>query len=180
MATTTHIDTLRDRLPEAAKDLRLNLQNALSAERLSAPQTWGAALASAYFVGCRELADALIADVRAQDDAEAIIDDAKAAASLMAMNTVYYRFRGLVEKPDYSKLPPRLRMSRMAKPATDKATFEVFAMACAALAGCHDCIKAHEAGLIKRGLTIEHVNDAVRIAAVVNGVATALNTGGQA
>ncbi|MFW6060124.1 MAG: carboxymuconolactone decarboxylase family protein [Phycisphaeraceae bacterium] len=173
-ATTTHIDALRDRLPEAAKDLRLNLQSVLSAERLSAEQTWGTALASAYFVGSDELAEALIADAQANGVDDNVIDDAKAAASLMAMNTVYYRFRGLVEKEDYSKLPARLRMARIAKPATDKATFELFAMACAALAGCHTCIKAHEASLIKHGLTIEHVHDAVRLGAVVNGVATAL------
>ncbi len=173
-ATSEHIDALRDKLPEAAKDLRLNLQSVARADRLTAEQTWGIALTSAYFVGSDALAEALLADAQANEISDAVIDDAKAAASLMAMNTVYYRFRGLVEKEDYSKLPARLRMQRLARPATDKTTFELFAMACAALAGCHTCIRAHEASLIKQGLTIEHVHDAVRIGAVVNGVATAL------
>jgi len=174
MTTTTHIDALRDKLPESAKDLRLNLQNVLSAERLTAAQTWGAALASAHYLGCHELAEALTADAKAQGIEDAVYDDAAAAASLMAMNTTYYRFRGLIEKEAYSKLPARLRMQRMARPATDKATFECYAMACAILAGCHTCIQAHEASLLKHELTAEHVNDVARLAAVINGVATAL------
>ena len=175
-ASTTHIDALRDKLPDAAKDLRLNIQNVLAGERLSAAQSWGTALASAYFVHCDELAAALRADAQAQGIEDSVIDDAKAAASLMAMNTVYYRFRGLVEKDEYAKLPARLRMQRIARPASDKVTFELMSMACAALAGCHTCIQMHEASLLKHELTAEHVNDAVRIGAVISGVATALHT----
>lgn len=74
-----------------------------------------------------------------------------------------------------TSLSPRLRMSRIAKPATDKVTLEIFATACAVLAGCPDCIKAHEANLIKHGMGIEHIHDVVRIAAVVDGAATALD-----
>jgi lipoyl-dependent peroxiredoxin subunit D len=42
------------------------------------------------------------------------------------------------------------------------------------LAGCEACQKAHEASLRKEGLTEAHVHDVVRIAAVVQGVAIAL------
>ena len=39
-----------------------------------------------------------------------------AAAVLMAMNNVYYRFRHMVGKPSYQTKPARLRMNRIAKP----------------------------------------------------------------
>ena len=47
-------------------------------------------------------------------------------------------------------------------------------LAIAALAGCETCIKAHEASVQQHGLGEDHVHDAVRIAAVLSGAATAL------
>lgn len=169
-----HVDALREKLPDVAKDLRLNLQSVLTPERLSAEQNWGVALASAYFLGQVELCDAILADAKAAGVSDAYIEDAQAAAALMAMNTVYYRFRSLLGKPSYEQRPARLRMQRMAKPMTSKGEFELFALACAILAGCGTCIKAHEASVLKHDLTEEHVNDVARIAAVLNGVATAM------
>ena len=41
------LETLRERLPDAAKDIKLNLQSVLSQTSLSANQQWGVAIASA-------------------------------------------------------------------------------------------------------------------------------------
>ncbi len=101
------------------------------------------------------------------------VADAKAAAAIMAMNTVYYRFRHMIGKESYQHRQAALRMSRMIRPATTKALFELCSLACAALAGCEACIKAHEASLLKEGMTEDQVHDSVRIAAVVNGFLTA-------
>jgi alkyl hydroperoxide reductase subunit D len=38
------------------------------------------------------------------------------------------------------------------------------------------CIKAHEASVLQHGLSEDHVMEAVRIAAVINGAAVALRT----
>jgi lipoyl-dependent peroxiredoxin subunit D len=43
-----------------------------------------------------------------------------------------------------------------------------------ALNGCEACIQAHERAVLEGGLTEDHVHDAVRIAAVVNAAAVAL------
>ena len=59
------------------------------------------AVASAAAARNERLRAAVIADARAEVDA-AVIDDALAAAALMAMNNVYYRFRHLVGKPSYA------------------------------------------------------------------------------
>jgi len=173
---TPSLDALRDTLPDELKDIRLNLSSVLAGENLQPTQAFGVALASAAFVRCKSLIQALEADLRAAGDAAAapVLSDAIAAAGLMAMNTVYYRFRHMLGKESYEARSPRLRMSRMAQPATSKADFELMSLGCAALAGCELCIKNHEASLVHLGVSEDACHDAVRIAAVINAVACGL------
>ena len=135
---TPSLDALRDTLPDELKDIRLNLSSVLAGENLQPVQAIGVALAAATFVRCPPLARAIEADLRAsgEDVAAPAISDAIAAAGLMAMNTVYYRFRHMLGKESYEARSPRLRMSRMAQPATSKGVFEMMSLGCAALAGC--------------------------------------------
>ncbi|NCA10542.1 alkyl hydroperoxide reductase [bacterium] len=170
---TPALDALRDTLPDDLKDIRLNLSSVLSGENLQPGQALGIGLASARFVRAQPLIAALESDIRAGlgDAAPAVISDAVAAAGLMAMNTVYYRFRHMLGKESYEARPPRLRMSRMVQPATTKADFELMSLACAALAGCELCIKNHEASLVHLGVSEDACHDAVRIAAVINAAA---------
>ena len=170
---TPALDALRDALPDDLKDIRLNLSSVLTGENLQPAQALGIALASARFVRAQPLAAALESDIRTSlgDAAAPVISDAVAAAGLMAMNTVYYRFRHMLGKESYEARPPRLRMSRMVQPATTKADFELMSLACAALAGCELCIKNHEASLVHLGVSEDACHDAVRIAAVINAVA---------
>jgi alkyl hydroperoxide reductase subunit D len=167
------LDELRNRLPEAAKDIKLNLQNVLQDGTLSPAQRYGVAIASAIAARSTELRDALLEDAP-PEAGEAVIEDAKAAAALMAMNNVYYRFRHMVGKPEYEQLPPRLRMQRLAAPAGDKVDFELFALAVSAVFGCGTCVQAHERVVVDGGLSPAQVNDAVRIAAVVHAAAVVL------
>ena len=171
--TTPAVDALRDTLPDELKDIRLNLGSVLTGENLQPAQALGVALAAARFVRCRPLAEALESDIRAAfgDAAAPVIADAVAAAGLMAMNTVYYRFRHMLGKESYEARSPRLRMSRMAQPATTKLDFELMSLGCAALAGCELCIKNHEASLLHLGASEDACHDAVRIVAVVNAAA---------
>lgn len=170
------LQALAAAIPEPAKDLRLNLQSVLQQGPLSPAQRFGTAVAVAAAVRANELREALTADALREVGPE-VIDDALAAASIMAMNNVYYRFRHLVGRPEYDRLAPRLRMQRLAKPATDRADFELFALAVSAVNGCGSCIGAHEHAVREGGLTEEHVHEAVRIASVVHGVAVALELG---
>ena len=164
------LDALRESLPEAARDLKLNLQSVLQPALLTPAQRWGTAVAAAVAGRHEGLTLALVAAARQEVDA-AVMDDAFAAASLMAMNNVYYRFRHFVQKPAYGQKPPRLRMQRVARPATNKADFELFSLAVSALHGCESCVRAHEQVVVDGGLTDEHVHEAVRIAAVVHAAA---------
>ncbi len=168
------LETLLARVPEVARDLKLNLGSVLEGETLTPDQRWGVAVASAHAAGAPALAAALSDAARAAGVAEAALDDARAAAAIMAMNTVYYRFRHMIGKPTYAERPARLRMHRLAKPATSKADLELMSLAVAAIHGCEMCVRAHEDVVVKAGLSEEQVHDAVRTAAVVRGLAQAL------
>lgn len=168
------LEQLRQRLTDATKDMRLNFSNILSGDGLDEAQRYTTALCCAYFLRCDELARAMVADAEGKLDASHI-EDAKAAASIMAMNTVYYRTKHMIEKPDYENLRPGLRMNRMVRPATTKLLFELCSMACASLAGCEACLRAHEASLLKEGLNANQIHESVRIAAAVNGFVVALS-----
>ena len=170
------VDALRETMDEPVRDLKLNLGNIASSDFLDTEQIWGVAIASAIYIGEPNLRTALLADAKTAGVSDALLEDARAAAALMGMNTVYYRFRHLVGKESYAHKPARLRMQAMVKPKTNKGNFELFSLAIAALAGCETCIKAHEASVQQHGLGEDHVHDAVRIAAVLNGAASALRS----
>jgi lipoyl-dependent peroxiredoxin subunit D len=176
----TGLDAIREALPDAAKDIRLNLGSVLQGGALSPAQRWGVAIASAIAARNGQLLQAMLADAGRQGVAAEVIDDARAAAALMAMNNVYYRFRHLIGKPSYAEKPARLRMNRLARPATTKVDFELFSLAVSAINGCENCLRAHEAEVLSGGLTEEHVHDAVRIAATLHAAAVALEMGGGA
>jgi alkyl hydroperoxide reductase subunit D len=167
------LETLRNALPASAKDIKLNLQSVLQAESLSAAQRWGVAVASAIAARNPQLTAAVIEQARREVDAS-VLEDAAAAASLMAMNNVYYRFRHMIGKPSYADRPARLRMNRLVNPATNKVDFELFSLAVSAITGCETCVRAHEDVVTKGGLSEDQVNDAVRIASVIHAAAVAL------
>ncbi|MEO5769602.1 MAG: carboxymuconolactone decarboxylase family protein [Polyangia bacterium] len=172
-AQPSALDDIRAALPEVARDIKLNLQAVLRETTLSAPQKWGVAVASAAAARNERLRAAVIADALREVDA-AVVEDALAAAALMAMNNVYYRFRHLVGKEGYAQKPARLRMNRMVKPAGSRVDFELFSLAVSAINGCGACMSAHEQVVTVGGLTEDQVHDAVRIAATVNAAAVAL------
>jgi lipoyl-dependent peroxiredoxin subunit D len=80
----------------------------------------------------------------------------------------------MVGKPGYSEMRAGLRMNRLAQPATNRADFELFSLAVSAIGGCEMCIRAHEKAVTEGGLTPEHVNNAVRIAATLYAAAVSL------
>jgi len=167
------LELVRQELPEAAKDIRLNLQSVLETMSLTPAQKWGVAIASAIAAKSPRLRDALVGDAMAEVHA-GVIEDARAAAALMAMNNVYYRFRHMLGKPSYQAKSPRLRMNRLAQVLGSKVDFELISLAVSAINGCEVCVKSHEKAVIDGGLSEEHVHDAVRVAATVNAAAVAL------
>jgi alkyl hydroperoxide reductase subunit D len=167
------MEALKNSLPEHARDLKLNLAALASEPLLDEEKKAGTFVASA--IASRN-ADVIRAVTRefAPRLSPAALKAAQAAAAVMAMNNVYYRFTHLVESEEYARLPARLRMNVMANPGTSKENFELWSLAVSAVNGCGKCLVAHERVLRAAGVGAEQVQAAVRIAAVVHAVAVTL------
>jgi len=98
---------------------------------------------------------------------------AKAAATIMAMNNIYYRFNHLVSDKDFAKMGARLRMNVIGSPGIPKVDFELMSLAVSAINGCGMCMDAHVHEVIKAGISKTGVQSAVRIAAVINALVQA-------
>lgn len=170
------LEEFRNGLPEYARDVKLNLQSVLQSGSLTVGQRWGVALASAVASRNPRLERAVRAEAE-REAGPAVVEDALAAAALMAMNNVYYRFRHLVGKPTYAEKPARLRMNRLVKPTTSRVDFELFSLAVSAINACETCIRAHEKVVLEGGLSEDQVHDAVRIAATIYAAAVADEAG---
>ncbi|KCZ92745.1 carboxymuconolactone decarboxylase family protein [Hyphomonas johnsonii] len=164
------LDTLKSKLPDYAKDLKLNLGSMVNETILTDQQKYGCLLACAHAVGEPQTLRALEAEARSKISPEAVTA-AKAASAIMGMNNVYYRSTHLFTNETYTTLPAKLRMNVIGAPGIEKADFELFALAVSAVNGCGMCLDAHESVLRKHGMTTEQVQAGVRIASVVNAVA---------
>ena len=65
-------------------------------------------------------------------------------------------------------------MTVIGKPGIEKLNFEVYSLAISAITGCGMCINAHVHELKKAGLEDLGIQSAIRIAAVTNATAQAL------
>ncbi|MEA2736727.1 MAG: lipoyl-dependent peroxiredoxin subunit [Acetobacteraceae bacterium] len=167
------LETLKSALPEYAKDLRLNIGSLATEPSLSDEQRAGTFVASAIAARNPEVTAAIIGEFGRHLSIEAL-NAAKAAAAIMAMNNIYYRFTHLVGG-DYPNMPAKLRMNVMAKPGVDKGTFELWSLAVSAINGCGMCMESHERAVRQHDMSAEQVQAAVRIAAVVHAVAATLD-----
>ena len=167
------IDNIRDQLPDYARDLRLNLGSVLTtsgAPGLTEKQIAMIALSTAIAARNPQLIRAVESWAQPQLD-EAGINASRAAAAVMGMNNIYYRFLHLVEDGEYQTMPARLRMNVIGNPGIDKLDFELLSLAVSAVNGCGMCITAHERKLREGGISRETIQSSVRIASVIHAVA---------
>ncbi|MER6513722.1 carboxymuconolactone decarboxylase family protein [Nonomuraea sp. NPDC001636] len=167
------VDTLKSLLPDYAKDTRLNLGSVTTTSSLTDQQLWGTVLACALATRSARVIAELSQDAAEHLSAEAFTA-AKAAASIMAMNNVYYRATHLIGDETYATLPARLRMTVIGNPGVDKTDFELWCLAVSAINGCGRCLESHEQVLRGAGLPREQVQEALRVAAVINATAATL------
>lgn len=168
------LDTLKNMIPDYAKDMRLNLSGITNTPSLTTQQLWGTILSSA-------LATRNATVIKAANDeavnhlSEDALNAAKSAAAIMGMNNIYYRFVHLVEKADYAQMPARLRMNVLANPGVEKTDFELWSIAVSAINGCGMCITSHEKVLIDHGMQKAAIQDAIRIASILHAIAAIID-----
>jgi alkyl hydroperoxide reductase subunit D len=158
-------------LPDFAKDVRLNVGSLLNETVLNDQRKYGTLLACAHGSGYKPLVEATEAEAADKLSPEAA-NAARAAAAVMAMNNVYYRFTHLAGNEEYARMPAKLRMNVIGAPGIEKLDFELFSLAVSAMNGCGMCIDSHEQVLKKAGATAEMIQTAARIASVMKAVAT--------
>jgi alkyl hydroperoxide reductase subunit D len=171
------IEVLKDRIPDFAKDVRLNLTSMASDETLAPQAKYGLFVACGIATRNPTVAAALEA-VAAEHLSPAAMAAAKSAAAIMAMNNIYYRFVHLASNKDYATMPARLRMNVIANPGVDKVDFELWSLAVSAINGCGTCIDAHEKTLKEAGIAAPAIQAAVRFAAIIQSVAVAIEAAG--
>lgn len=165
------VESLKNKIPDYAKDIKLNLSSLANDETLSAQQLWGTFVATALAGRNADVIEAITSEAKQHLSPEAL-EAAKGAAAIMAMNNVYYKFTGLME--DYRTLPAKLRMNIIGNPGVEKTDFELWSLAVSAINGCSFCVKSHEKKVREDGLSLEQVQTAVRIAATVQAVSAVL------
>ena len=153
------LTNIRSLIPEHAKDLKLNISSVLTQEGapgLSREQILATALASAVAARNEPLLRE-VESVVAPTLGPAQLQAARAAAAIMGMNNVYYRFLHMVGNDEYAKLPAKLRMNVIGSPGVDKVDFELYSLAVSAINGCGACVASHEKVVRKAGVTAEGV-----------------------
>ncbi|MCK1712658.1 carboxymuconolactone decarboxylase family protein [Bradyrhizobium sp. 143] len=167
------IEELKGLIPEFAKDVRLNLSSMVSDESLREQTRYGLFLACAVATRNPHVISAFEA-LAAEKLTPTAITAAKAGASVMAMNNIYYRFVHLASNREYETMPARLRMNVIGNPGVDKLDFELWSLAVSAINGCGACIDAHEKALQGAGFAASAIQTAVRFAAIIHSVAVAI------
>jgi len=163
-----------DSLPPYAKDMKLNLSSLVDQPELTPVQTWGTLVASA--IACRnaEVTKTMLAEGEKHLTPEQF-NGAKAAATVMGMNNVYYRFLHLTTNEKYATIPARLRMNILRSHGADHIDFELWCTAVSAINNCAACVASHEKVLRDKGVGEETILASIRLAAVLHSIATVLD-----
>ncbi|MDX1556813.1 MAG: carboxymuconolactone decarboxylase family protein [Xanthomonadales bacterium] len=172
------LTNIKSLIPDHARDLKLNLSSVLTPEGapgLTQEQILATALACAIAARNSTLLVELESQLAGSLD-ESQVNAARAAASIMGMNNIYYRFLHLVENDEYKTMPAKLRMTVIGNPGVDKVDFELYSLAVSAINGCGTCVASHEKVVREGGIPADGVQSAVRIASVIHGVAIALES----
>lgn len=161
------VDQLKQALPDYAKDTRLNIDAVIKRSTLDPIEAQCVALAAAFATGNSKLWTWIQGQIGSSQETEAAI----IAASLMAMNNVWYPYVEMANDDQLKGLPAQLRMNAIATHGgTSKSRFEAYSLAASIVGKCHFCVRAHYDTLRKEGYTVEQLRDIGRIAAVINAV----------
>lgn len=166
------LNALKERIPDYAKDIRLNLDAVIARSSLDAADAVGAALAAAYAARAKPIVDAIRASGALSD---VDINAALSAAALMGMNNVWYPYVEMADDADLKSQRAELRMNAYATHGgVDKKRFELFSLSASIVGKCHFCVQSHYKMLKENGMSALQLRDVGRIAAVVAAAALVL------
>lgn len=169
------LDALIDSLPAYARDLKLNYSSLVrNNQELTEQQLWGTLVASAMATRNPSLTAAVL-QASPEHLTPQAIEAAQAAAAVMSMNNVFYRFHHLSDNEKYATLPARLRMNALRGHGVEETDFELWSLAVSAINACGKCVSSHEKVVRGKGASEESVMAVVRVAAVMHAIGTVLD-----
>ncbi len=169
------LDPIIDALPDYAKDLKLNYSSLVrNNTELTEQQLWGTIVATAIATRHAGLTAAAFVEA-ANHLTPTALEAAKAAAAIMGMNNIYYRFHHLSSNEKYATMPARLRMNVLRTHGSDPVDFELWSLAVSAVNGCGKCVDAHEKVVRDKGISEEVIAAIVRVAAVIHALGPVLD-----
>jgi alkyl hydroperoxide reductase subunit D len=170
-----NFDELMETIPAYAKDLKLNFSSVVRQPTdLTGQQAWGTVVASAMASRNQEMIAAALNEGATHLTPEAL-EAAKAAAAIMGMNNIFYRFHHLSTNEKYATMPARLRMNVLRTHGADAVDFELWSLAVSAINGCGKCVDAHEKIVREKGATEELILAVVRAASVIHAIGPVLD-----
>ncbi len=96
------IDTIKQAIPDYARDIRLNLDGVIARASLEGNDAAGVALAGAFAARSKTIVDAIRnSDALAPEELNAALT----AAAIMGMNNVWYPYVEVAEDKDLSSQP---------------------------------------------------------------------------
>lgn len=169
---TQWVDALKENsIPDYARDTKLNIDAVIKRSALPVEEAEAVALAAAFATGNSKLWTWLHSQLANRAEADAAVT----AASIMAMNNVWYPYVEMADDVNLRGLPAQLRMNAIATHGgTTKGKFEAYSLAASIVGKCHFCVKAHYETLKQEGYTVEQLRDIGRIAAVITAVSRVL------
>jgi len=169
---TEWVDKLKEGIPDYAKDIRLNLDSVVKRSTLGPEETFGLVVAATFATGNHKLWTWIYSQSGEGEEWVKEKQAALTAASLMAMNNVWYPWVDMAADSALKGQPPGLRMNAIATHGgTTKARFEAYSLAASIVGKCNHCVRAHYDTLKAEGYTVEQLRDIGRIASVMAAVA---------
>jgi alkyl hydroperoxide reductase subunit D len=163
------VDKIKEALPDYAKDTKLNLDAVIKRSTLDPIEAQCCALAAVFATGNSKLWVWISQQIANPGDPD--VNAAITAASLMAMNNIWYPYVEMAGDEQLKGLPAQLRMNAISSHGgTTKAKFEAYSLAASIVGKCEFCVKAHYDGLKSLGYAVEQLRDIGRIASVMTAV----------
>ncbi|MDP1976601.1 carboxymuconolactone decarboxylase family protein [Undibacterium sp.] len=167
------LNLIKNRIPDYAKDIRLNIDGTIARSSLEGNDAVGVALAAAFAAKSTVIIEAIKSSGAITPEE---INAALTAAALMGMNNVWYPYVEMADDADLKTQAAQLRMNAYAtNGGVDKRRFEMYALSASIIGKCHFCVKSHFELLKKEGMSATQLRDVGRIAAVVNAAAQVIS-----
>ena len=142
-------EKIKSLLPDYAKDTKLNLSS-LSNETILEENAFAGIVLTSCLTTQNKKMISMALDEASDILSKSELNASYLAASLMAMNNIYYRSIHLLSNNDLASMPANLRMNAMASHGIDEINFELWCFAASAIKGCGICLDSHEQELRKK------------------------------